>query len=77
MKLNKQIYDKENNLTTNIDLQSPNIWTLLNKDNMSNALAISIVILAVTFAYLGINQSTKSRVFDYSEKVKVGTYDKP
>lgn len=52
-----QTYDKEQNLSTDIDIQIPNIWTLLNKDNMTNALAICLVIFTVSSCFVFIRSS--------------------
>ena len=75
MKKRTQVYDKENNLVTDINIEDPNIWTLLNRDNMTNALAVSIVILVVSLAYSAIRQPTSSRVSDSPVQIKVGAYD--
>jgi len=70
-----QVYNKQQELTTDINIDNPDFWSLLNKDNMTNALAISIVILVISFCYSGIRQPTASRVSDNPVQ-KVGAYDK-
>lgn len=77
MKEHTQVYDKENNLITDINIENPNIWTLLNKDNMTNALAASLLILVISLCYSVIRQPTTSRVSESPVQVKVGAYDKP
>lgn len=77
MKKHTQVYDKENNLITDINVENPNIWTLLNKDNMTNALAASLLILVISLCYSTIRQPTISRVSESPVQVKVGAYDKP
>lgn len=76
MKKHTQVYDKENNLITDINIENPNIWTLLNKDNMTNALAASLLILVISLCYSAIRQSTTSRVSESPVQVKVGEYGK-
>lgn len=76
MKKHTQVYNKEQELITDINIEEPSFWSLANKDNMTNALAISLVILVISFAYSVIRQPT-SRVSDYPVQVKVGEYDKP
>ena len=76
MKKHTQVYDKENNLITDINIENPNIWTLLNKDNMTNALAASLLILVISLCYSAIRQPTTSRVSKSPVQVKVGEYGK-
>lgn len=81
MRKNTQVYDRENNLITDINIEEPSFWTLLNKDNMTNALAVSLVILVVSVAYSLIKQPTTeiitpSKVSDSPVGIKVGEYDK-
>lgn len=75
MKKKTQVYNKQQELITDVEVDIPDIWTFLNKDNMTNALAISLVILVISLAYSVIRQPT-SRVSDYPVQVKVGEYDK-
>lgn len=81
MKKRTQVYDRESNLTTDINIEEPSFWSLLNKDNMTNALAISLVILVISLAYSVIRQPTTeivspSKVSDSPVEIKVGEYDK-
>jgi hypothetical protein len=81
MRKHTQVYDRESNLITDINIEEPNFWTLLNKDNMTNALAISLVVLVVSLAYSVIRQPTTeiitpSKVSDSPVEIKVGEYDK-
>lgn len=81
MRKNTQIYNKQQELITDINIEEPSFWTLLNKDNMTNALAVSLVILVVSLAYSLIRQPTTeiiapSKVSDSSVEIKVGEYDK-
>lgn len=81
MKKHTQVYDRESNLTTDINIEEPSFWSLLNKDNMTNALAISLVILVISLAYSVIRQPTTeivspSKVSDSPVEIKVGEYDK-
>lgn len=76
MKKRTQVYTKEQELITDINIDNPDFWSLLNKDNMTNALAISIVILVISLCYSAIRQPTTSRVSDNPVQVKVGAYDK-
>ena len=71
MKKHTQVYDKQNNLVTDINLEDPNIWTLLNKDNMTNALALSLVILIISLCYSAIRQPTRSAVSNNPVQIKV------
>jgi len=75
VKKRTQVYTKEQELITDINIDNPNFWSLLNKDNMTNALAISIVILVISLSYSAIRQPTASRVSDNPVQ-KVGAYDK-
>ena len=77
MKKKTQVYNKQQELITDINIEEPSFWSLVNKDNMTNALAISLVILVISFAYSVIRQPATSRVSDYPVQVKVGEYDKP
>lgn len=77
MKKKTQVYNKQQELITDINIEEPSFWSLVNKDNMTNALAISLVILVISFAYSVIRQPTTSRVSDNPVQVKVGAYDKP
>lgn len=81
MKKHTQVYDRESNLITDINIEEPSFWSLLNKDNMTNALAISLVILVISLAYSVIRKPTTdiiapSKVSDSPVEVKVGEYDK-
>lgn len=81
MRKHTQVYNKEQELITDINIEEPNFWSLLNKDNMTNALAISLVVLVVSFAYFVIRQPTTrtitpSKVSDIPVEIKVGEYDK-
>lgn len=81
MKKRTQVYDRESNLITDINIEEPSFWSLLNKDNMTNALAISLVILVISLAYSVIRQPTTeivspSKVSDSPVEIKVGEYDK-
>jgi hypothetical protein len=64
-------------LISHDEVDIPNIWTLLNRDNMSNALAISLILIAVSLCYSAFKQPTISRVSDNPVQLKVGVYDKP
>jgi hypothetical protein len=78
VKKKTQVYDKQNNLITDIDIEVPDIWTLLNRNNMSNALAFSLVTLVVSLCYSTFRQpATTSSVSDNPVQLKVGNYDKP
>lgn len=81
MKKHTQVYDRESNLITEINIEEPSFWSLLNKDNMTNALAISLVILVISLAYSVIRKPTTeivspSKVSDSPVEIKVGEYDK-
>ncbi len=81
MKKHTQVYNKQQELITDINIEEPSFWSLLNKDNMTNALAISLVILVISLAYSVIRQPTTeiitpSKVFDSPVEIKVGEYDK-
>ena len=81
MKKHTQVYDRESNLITEINIEEPSFWSLLNKDNMTNALAISLVISVISLAYSVIRQPTTeivspSKVSDSPVEIKVGEYDK-
>lgn len=81
MKKHTQVYDRESNLITDINIEEPSFWSLLNKDNMTNALAISLVILVISLAYSVIKKPTTeivspSKVSDSPVEIKVGEYDK-
>lgn len=85
MKKHTQVYDRESNLITDINIEEPSFWSLLNKDNMTNALAISLVILVISLAYSVIRQVIRqptteivspSKVSDSPVEIKVGEYDK-
>ena len=81
MKKRTQVYNREQELVTDINIEEPNFWSLLNKDNMTNALAVSLVILVVSVAYSVIRQPTTkiitpSKVSDSPIEIKVGEYDK-
>lgn len=77
MKKRTQVYNQKQDLITDINVEDPNFWTLLNKDNMTNALAISVVILVISLCYSAIRQPTTSKVSDNPVQIKVGAYDKP
>lgn len=75
MKKHTQVYDKENNLIKDINIENPNIWTLLNKDNMTNALAASLLILVISLCYSAIRQpQPTSNISDNPVETKVGEY---
>ena len=75
MKKHTQVYNAENLLTEETEIEIPNIWTLLNKDNMTNALAFSLVILVISLCYSAVRQPTTSAVSDNPVQLKVGEYD--
>jgi hypothetical protein len=75
MKKHTQVYTQEQDLITDIKIEDPNIWTLLNKDNMTNALAFSLVILVISLCYSAVRQPTTSAVSDNPVQLKVGEYD--
>ena len=77
MKKRTQVYNQKQDLITDINVEDPNFWTLLNKDNMANALAISLVILVISLCYSAVRQPTTSAVSDNPVQIKVGAYDKP
>lgn len=77
MKKRTQVYNQKQDLITDINVEDPNFWTLLNKDNMTNALAISVVILVISLCYSAVRQPTTSAVSDNPVQIKVGAYDKP
>lgn len=70
MKKHTQLYDKENNLISEVKLEVPNFWTLLNKDNMTNALALSLVLLTISLCY----SAMKTGISDNPVQIKVGEY---
>ena len=77
MKKHTQVYDEQQELKTDIEIDIPDLWSLLNKDVMANALALSLVLLTVSLCYSTFRQSTTSKVSDNPVQVKVGAYDKP
>ena len=77
MKKRTQVYNQKQDLITDINVEDPNFWTLLNKDNMTNALAFSLVILVISLCYSAVRQPTTSAVSDNPVQIKVGAYDKP
>ena len=76
MKKKTQVYNKQQELITDINIEEPSFWSLVNKDNMTNALAISLVILVISLAYSVIRQPATSRASEYPVQIKVGEYDK-
>lgn len=81
MRKHTQVYNKQQELITDINIEEPSFWSLLNKDNMTNALAVSLVILVISLAYSVIRQQTTeiitpSKVSDSPVEIKVGEYDK-
>lgn len=81
MRKHTQVYNKQQELITDINIEEPSFWSLLNKDNMTNALAVSLVILVISLAYSVIRQPTTeiitpSKVSDSPVEIKVGEYDK-